>query len=280
MCDLAVNFRPQYLALTLLLLVGFALGKKKKELLFSGLVALLNLACLIPFYLPSGQPPPGGLQLRVVQINVSTHNSNFAAVTSFLAAAKPDLVVVEEIDDRWIEGLAKLREAFPHHIEQPEEGNFGIGLYSRWPLGLVDILHLGKAELTTLCAQVRVDGREITVIGAHPFPPASQANWALRNEQLTELAGHVQTLKGDVLLLGDLNVTPWSPYFRDLTRATGLRDARRGRGLKLSWPTALPMLRIPIDYCLVSRGFAVRAVRLGPKTGSDHFPLMADLALP
>ena len=43
---------------------------------------------------------------------------------------------------------------------------------------------------------------------------------------------------------------------------------------------SLPPLGIPIDQCLVSRGIQVANVRTGNDVGSDHLPLIVDLAIP
>jgi endonuclease/exonuclease/phosphatase (EEP) superfamily protein YafD len=80
-----------------------------------------------------------------------------------------------------------------------------------------------------------------------------------------------------VILFGDLNVTPWSPYFADLLKHGGLKDTSQGRGLFGSWPSWLPGLRIPLDHCLTSPAILVADKRLGPKVGSDHLPMMIDL---
>lgn len=79
-------------------------------------------------------------------------------------------------------------------------------------------------------------------------------------------------------VLGDLNATPWSPRFRDLVAAAGLRQARRGFGLQASWgPRPLPWALLPIDHVLLRGPWQVRSFRAGPRLGSDHRPVVAEL---
>lgn len=82
------------------------------------------------------------------------------------------------------------------------------------------------------------------------------------------------------LLVGDFNTTMWSPYFADLVKDSGLRDARTGRGLYPSWNAALPaFLRIPIDHCLVGDKIEVESLETGNYTGSDHRPLILNVGI-
>ena len=86
---------------------------------------------------------------------------------------------------------------------------------------------------------------------------------------------------GPKVLLGDLNVTPWSPYFQDLVEGSGLRDVRVGSGLWTTWPMPLPsFLRIPIDHCLTSDDVAVREFTTVGGTGSDHRAILVDVSVP
>jgi endonuclease/exonuclease/phosphatase (EEP) superfamily protein YafD len=78
--------------------------------------------------------------------------------------------------------------------------------------------------------------------------------------------------------MGDLNMSMWSPYYRQFIRSTGMRNTRQGYGVQPSWPVDAPLLPIPIDHCLISRGFQVLNNRIGSDIGSDHYPLIVDLA--
>ena len=107
----------------------------------------------------------------------------------------------------------------------------------------------------------------------------SAANTALRNDQLDAVAQYVATVTGPKILMGDLNTSPWSHCFGRLLSRAKLVDSSRGRGVEATWPTNLIWLRIPIDFCLVSEGIAVKDKQVGTDIGSDHFPLIVDVAL-
>jgi endonuclease/exonuclease/phosphatase (EEP) superfamily protein YafD len=99
-----------------------------------------------------------------------------------------------------------------------------------------------------------------------------------RNEQFTKAASILRATEGTKFLIGDLNTSMWSPYFADLVKGSGLRDARAGFGLIPSWPMPLPaFLQIPIDHCLVSDDVVVKGIKTGQRTGSDHRPLIVDV---
>jgi endonuclease/exonuclease/phosphatase (EEP) superfamily protein YafD len=38
---------------------------------------------------------------------------------------KPDVIILEEINQDWVDSLSELRETYPPHLEHPEEDNFG-----------------------------------------------------------------------------------------------------------------------------------------------------------
>ena len=82
-----------------------------------------------------------------------------------------------------------------------------------------------------------------------------------------------------VLLLGDMNLTPWSPAFADLLQQTGLRDGRLGFGLLPTWPARWGVLGIPIDHALISPAVTIHQMEIGRDVGSDHRPLVIEFSV-
>ena len=98
---------------------------------------------------------------------------------------------------------------------------------------------------------------------------------------LAAAADCLRDLPGPKICVGDLNITPWSPYYRSFVERTKLVNARNGFGLLPSWPTFLffKCLMLPLDHCLVSDDIRVADARTGEPIGSDHLPLIVEIEL-
>jgi endonuclease/exonuclease/phosphatase (EEP) superfamily protein YafD len=278
--ELTTHFRVQYLASLAVLSLAWAARRRWAGAAGFGLFTALNLAVVFP-YLPTGstEPPAVPHRLRVMLLNVHTENTHYDRVLALVRAADPDVFILEEVDSFWLQALRELRASYPHTLQSPRDDNFGMALFSKTPIERADTLSLGEAELPTLVVELVIAGQRVTVVGTHPLPPGSPANFRLRNAQLAALPQLLQTRPQPWIVLGDLNTTPWSPYFQRLLRDSGLVDTARGAGIRGTWPVGLPWMRIPIDHCLVSPELRVADRRRGPAVGSDHYPVIVDLEL-
>lgn len=118
----------------------------------------------------------------------------------------------------------------------------------------------------------------VSIIATHPLPPVSQEYFDWRNQQFAEIGDRVQQLKNQpVIVVGDLNTTMWSPYYRKFIGDSGLKNGRSGFGVQPTWPVDAPILSIPLDHCLVSPEIKVIDSRVGKDIGSDHYPLITEL---
>jgi len=277
--DLAVHFRVQYFALEALCACILLLARRRTSAAVAGSFAALNLAVFFPLYLPQPRMPSGDSTIKAALVNVRSQNSRYGKVLEFVRSEGPDLLVLLEVNHPWLNALQDLKAAYPYTIEVPRTDDFGIALYSRLPFSKSTTHTLGAGGIPAVVAVLAVDGREITVIGAHAVPPFGCAAWRSRNDQLAELARMAGDARGERMLLGDLNVSPWSPYFRQLLKEASLRDSRTGYGLQPTWPTSFPPLLIPLDHCLTSPGISVLHRRVGPAVGSDHYPVVVEFTL-
>jgi endonuclease/exonuclease/phosphatase (EEP) superfamily protein YafD len=197
------------------------------------------------------------------------------------ADVSPDVLLVIEVNDSWIAALDQLSVSYPHRIVQSRRDCWGIALYSRLPFKQIEVRQIGSADIPSIFAQLEDrDGRSYYLIGTHPLAPVRVTNVELRNGQLEAIGELAASLDGPVILLGDLNTTSWSPYFRDLVKTSGLRDSRKGFGIQPTWPGGLGDFGIAIDHVLISPGISVRDRAIGPDIGSDHRPVIIELVVP
>ena len=279
--ELACHFRPHQ-AVLLWLAAGFWFWMKRRWLAgLCGTLALLNTLMVAALFLPpSTGPLPGSQKLRLLSLNVHMANERADLVLDCLRKADADIILLMEVNDRWMNSLSTLNESYPFRITAPREDNFGIALFSRLPLANSKVVEIGGAEVPSIATEAEWPGGRFFLLGTHPLPPGSAAYAAWRNEQLKAVATLVRPQALPVIVAGDLNLTPWSPYFSALLKQSGLKNTSQGLGLFNSWPGTLAGMGIPIDHCLVSQDWIVLAKRTGPPVGSDHLPVVVEISLP
>ena len=280
-CDLFSHFRAQY-ALALIA-IGFALllSRHRRTAAVFAVFAAVNVAAILPSYVSTRTRPPvppTSPTFRVMLINVNTNAGDPSRVAAVIGKHDPDILVLEEISSRWIRELPWLAEAYPHQCVEPRADNFGIGLYSKFPMRESKIAVIGEAGVPSVLATVSVGARPLFVIATHPLPPGGAENSRLRNEQLERIS-EVIPRDASALLLGDLNTTPWNYHFRLLLNRSGLVDSSCGYWIQATWPNFAPLCRIPIDHCLHSSDVVTLHRRVCEYAGSDHYPLLLECAL-
>lgn len=276
--ELASHFRAQYAGGLGVVVLALAALRRLRWVVVLGPIALANAFALAP-YLPRHEAVAGSPRqtLKLVTANLRFRNHDSADLLAILTASEPDVVVLSEYSERWAHDLASLDASYPYRIEVPDPGPWGIAMFSRLPLEEAGSFMLGVTP--AVAANLMLAGHRVHLLGVHLRSPTSREHAAERNAQLTELTALAHQSARPLIVLGDFNATQFSPNFATMVGGAGVRDATRGRALLPTWPVFLPMLRIPIDHCLVSGAFTVLETTRLPAFGSDHFALLTVLAL-
>lgn len=286
LADLATYFRLQ--AICALLYGGLVLCIFRRwRFGLTGLaVGVLTAATLAPFFLPRAAPVSvqAKPQFRFAAMNVLTRNQHKQHVVDYLRQISPDAFVLLEVDQLWSDAIREaLIDEWPHQIHQPRGDNFGVLLCSKQAPLSSNVAFYGSDQLPTVEAIVQHGtGKPIRIIGTHPLPPMNTFNWNSRNSQFAAIAESVEQheLQRTSLVAGDLNCTPWSPFFRDLKTKTGLRDSSHGFGLAPTWyATRLLLTALPIDHVLLGADLHATHREVGPPLGSDHRAVIVDLVV-
>jgi endonuclease/exonuclease/phosphatase (EEP) superfamily protein YafD len=288
--ELTAHFTVQYLLASALLGTLVGLLTRKRGLWIVLFCIAIQLGEVLPWYLPPAWAnAPATHNVRVMLSNLYVRNQNPAKILALVRTEKPDILVVQETSAAWRTALAPLKAQWPYVFAAPDD----IAIYSRIPLTNSQLF--GPPEQVSLATTVTIDQQKVVLVATHPFPPKPNLTPA-RNAELDRVANYIRQVnprQTPVILIGDLNTSLWSPYYKRLEQKTGLKNTRQGFGTLPTWPAPTrfastypllaffkPILWIPIDHCLVSPTIQVRSVRIGPNIDSDHLPLIADLFIP
>lgn len=279
--ELTSHFKWQYLTVGCCTLFFWIITRQKIWSLVSFGCILLNLLAIVPWYLPSSQIIAGNQvnKIRILQLNVFTKNQQYSQAIALIKKENPDVAVFLEVSEKWAEKLKVLRQSYPYVFHNQDNRRFGKSIYSKIPLDTPKTKFTVR-ERKTLVTQLKISGQTVSLIVTHPTIPIKRSTFKVRNQELAVLADYISKLESLIIVVGDFNTSMWSPYYQQFVNNTRLKNGRRGFGVQPSWPTDFPLLYIPIDHCLVSPEIQVLNSRVGENVGSDHLPLITDVAIP
>ena len=277
--DVAANFRVQYAAVLTLLAVWLLAARWTRTGSVVLVGALVNAAVVAPRYL--GGPPEaagGGETIRIMSFNLLASNESFGEVINYIRQEDPDIAFLHEASRPWELAIEAADLEYEVTRSRSEELIFGTLVLSR-PGD--PVTSYGFTTGGARAVEVVHDG--VAVLGIHPLAPTTSRRSALRNAQIDFAAAWSASQEGPNVVTGDFNATPWSYPFRKLLAETDLVNSQRGFGISATFPATgglwSLLLRVPIDHLVHTPDLVVVDRRLGPPLGSDHFPLVVDLAV-
>jgi endonuclease/exonuclease/phosphatase (EEP) superfamily protein YafD len=282
--DLAVHFRLQYGALALLGCVILAATGEPLMAALAFLVGALNALVAVPLLLSRRAPKTAAASgrspaIRLASINVFYRNRQYQRVIDFIARERPDAVVLVEINREWEAALRGVDKEYAYSYTARGKKGKGIMLLSRWPLLSADMLPGYSEVQSALTATLEIHGRSFQLLGIHATWPMGRRRSGLRNQQLRFLGEFARAHPGPLIIMGDLNVSPFSSHFQAFLAAGDLKSAAQGYGWQPTWPTFLPPAGIQIDHALSNAAVVVTDFRRGAPVGSDHLPIIIEFVL-
>ncbi len=249
--------------------------------------SLWQIGCIFP-YTPLARcavkdagPQEQDERIRLVLSNVQLENEQCERWTQVITAADPDLILAVETDQRWARALQPLAERWPYVVREPRDNCYGMMLLSRFELLDAQVLYRVQEDIPSIHVRVRLpSGALLHFYGVHPRPPEPIRNQDAtpRDAELVLIGKEVGDQYEPTIVGGDLNDVAWSTTTRLFQRISGLLDPRRGRGLFNTWNANNRLMRFPLDHVFHSNHFKlIQLKRLG-YVGSDHFPVLIELA--
>ena len=219
--------------------------------------------------------------LKLMSCNVLMTNRDSARLLYFIETHQPDIFISLESDLWWEAQFDELKD-YPYTLKCPLDNLYGMHIYSKYPLLDAAINFEVEADKPSMDVRVQVaENTHVHLYVVHPAPPAPAENTESteRDLELLTLAKHVANRKDRIIIAGDLNDVAWSATTRLFRQISGLLDPRVGRGLFNTFNAFHWYARWPLDHVFLSNHFKVQDIQRLPAMGSDHFPLLIELAI-
>lgn len=284
--DLLTFFWPILtIAAVVLLLATLPLGGMVARIAALAAVA----ACAVPFImLPPAPDNAPGEKIRILTANLYVDNPDPAPFVALLTRTQPDIVVTEETRRHFADAV-RGSGLYPFETEGELSQADDKKVFSRYPIRdyrqLSDMPghKIGRHPMRLV---IETPAGPVVVYAIHSDTPRSPEQWQDRNAYFERLA---LAIRGEaegtpVVLAGDWNMPVHSAFFREFFAATGYRFARPGLWLPVTrFATRLARLGYfgsTIDHVAVSPQIRVTNWKRGSDIGSNHLPVIVDLALP
>ncbi|MEC3880589.1 endonuclease/exonuclease/phosphatase family protein [Parapedobacter sp. 10938] len=256
------------------------------------LCLLLTVSCSSYAQLETERDQQSSVQLKVLSYNLRFGElASLEELAAFIAAEKPDIVALQEVDCRTYRDRAPAQNGKDFATELAFRtgmipaygktipyagGYYGIAILSKYPLAKVERIYLpktanGKEQRAVLVADVEYqEGKYITFASTH----LDYTNTEERQGQVKKLNEVLLESSYPVIVAGDFNAQPDAVEI-----SAGMGDWKIVSNLEPTVPANNPRNTIDYIFCYPKAGWEVVSSTTNRVELSDHLPISAVVEL-
>lgn len=247
--ELFSHFLPVYVVLWAT--AAILLKNKMHKALCGGLMILGGVYVFAPYTFTSNESPTNTL----IWYNINLNNKNFSSESAFLREQNANYLATTELNFALPEWQS-LAAAYPYACEVQEDSPFAISIRAQKALWSCEILHFDAYPA------IRVFDGKTWIYALHPPPPITDELAESRRSYLQHASDDIRQ-REKVLVVGDLNTTPYSPVFREFVARAAVKTGRKH--FRPTWQHLLNL-----DHALSRHAITVTPLNW---RHSDHRPL-------
>ena len=226
-------------------------------------------------------PNENTTQISILQHNILRYyDNNQLLIDTYAKDNKHDVIFLQEVEQELDAMLPKLLEQFPYQVRADYAKGFDNALLSKLPIVSHEIIEYPYSSY--LRAIVQASDKEVVIYGVHAASPGIPKRLKWRNEQLLRLADDINADKKPYrIITGDINVTPYSHWFKLFIERSAMMDSMEGRGIMLTFPSFVMfgLFQVSIDHLMHSPDMFVIDKNVMPALMSDHYAVSTTLGL-
>ncbi|MFN3827021.1 MAG: endonuclease/exonuclease/phosphatase family protein [Micavibrio sp.] len=276
--DLLRNMILQFFIGATILAVFFLLTKRKISLIACSAVMIMTLAMILEPYQPTANAADDQSSLSIMHFNRLVSRQNHEELKEEILNLSPDIVILQEANQSLVNMTDGIKDKYPYGVTKLYRGAFGMIILSRHPITDHQIIEIPGPYFVnyTIRSEISIPNLDqpLVLYGLHALPPMDHLKWLQRNIELESIAQKISAETSPyVIMAGDWNITPYSPFFKRLLENSGLRYQRPTPYPVPTWPVQFtcPLLQIPIDHILAKPSLTLYDWQRLPAFDSDHF---------
>ena len=208
-------------------------------MLASGLLAFyLKTASNSSMVLPQTNNLP---KVKIAHFNLSSFDAYDPTFKDIILETECDIISFQEYTPDWDAYIRReLNKEFPHAHKMVRIDVFGMAVFSKKPLGKLDIFYY--KDIPNLSFMVNNGMHDINIISSYIAPPSLNSKKINSSDHLKVLAQKVAERKLPTIALGDFNQVYWTNEIKTFREMTQLNNSRRNISLTS---------KAPYDHCLL-----------------------------
>ncbi|MBP7803462.1 MAG: endonuclease/exonuclease/phosphatase family protein [Saprospiraceae bacterium] len=169
----------------------------------------------------------------ICQVLISGGSDQYEMVSKSLLNSKADIISIQEVTPDWAIVLNDaLSEVYTYEAMLSRIDPYGMVIYSKFPIKKVDTLMSvdtsGAMLIPALKLSLDVNGHQLEFIGCHVLPRLSVGDFEKVQGFFNMISQNAQSNIGEnIMISGDLGVTPWDGVLQSLIQSSGLTLSRR-----------------------------------------------------
>ena len=223
--------------------------------------------------------------IKVFYANILYKNTDYESLKQKVMEENPDIVILVEFSDKHED---EMKQFFKDNYPYMNRNSWSTMLawdvvFSKIPLKNITETHIVEpwsrnySYMKILCDKCD-DWVDLYVI--HTAAPVSISNFEMRNNQIAKLKSDFtreQALWTPAMIIWDFNLSPWSYYYKNLTKnrnmlnALSFQSPNYTRSLLQQW-----IFRSHIDQLFISPEIKISPIRIENLKWSDHRSFIFD----
>lgn len=228
-------------------------------------------------------------ELKIMSYNIHHGKSLLGRYTldeiaNIIEESGADIIGLQEVDSNFVRSkfqnqLKYLADKLSMNYAYGDNVNivgakYGNGILSKYPIESYENLKLpsGKEQRGLLAAVIDIDGNKINFLNTHLGLTSSE-----RLVQVNTISKYIDTLLGEVILVGDFNDVHRSRSVHEMTKKLSDIGYITNNSRVPTFEVALLSKRI--DYIFISKNIKANKYKVIRSNASDHYPIVADVKI-